>query len=183
MDSDRNTTGFVLKPFTFVLICARTYVVLVTQFATTIPLIASIALMADLWLGDDPKDVSAAALGKVKNHLLSGKLLEVSAGDEIIRLKQGPSRHANTKPDGCVLSVALTLAPSSQRTELIQMMSELFIARTVVGHLTLATFRRYRMISTDHLGIETSNDPVTPSIWSSFQRFASFSPGAFLVKY
>ena len=136
--------------------------------------------MPDAWAGGDPTDMSVAALGK---YLISCKFPEVSAEGEIILSNQGPCRRANTKTGGFVLSVSLISPPSSQRTELIQITSELFVARTVIDHLALATFRRYRMVNYDPVGGETSNEPLTPEIWTSFQRFASPEPGGFLTKY
>ena len=107
---------------------------------TTIPSIASISIMSDLWVGEDPNDMSAAALGAVGKRLLAEKFPEVGAAGEIIRATQGPSRHANTKSDGCVLIVSLISTAASRRTELIQITSELFISRTAMGHLAIATF-------------------------------------------
>ena len=105
--------------------------------------------MSEVWLGDDPDDMTADSLGKLKKHLSNGRFIEVKSGGETIRLKQGPSRHANTKREGCILSVNLISPPSSRMTELISSTEEIFIARTGEDHSTLATFRKYRMIMND----------------------------------
>ena len=139
--------------------------------------------MSEVWLGDDPNDMAADSIGKLKKHLPNGKLMEAKSDGEIIRLKHGPSRHDNAKREGCTLSVNLMVAPSSQKTELIHSTSEIFIARADEDHPTLATFRRYRMLTNDPLGMETPNNPLTPMLWKSFIQFASFSTGAFLMKY
>ena len=139
--------------------------------------------MSEVWLGDDSNDMTADSLGKLKKHLSNGKLIEVQSDGEIIRLKQGPSRHANTKREGCTLSVNLIASPSSQKTDSIHSTSEIFIARTDEDHPNLATFRRYRMIMNDPLGVETSDNPLTPMLWKSFKQFTSLSTGAFLMNY
>ena len=54
----------------FIYICTHLripYNVLVIQLFNTIPLIASIALMSELWLGDDPNDMTAESLGEMGN--------------------------------------------------------------------------------------------------------------------
>ena len=139
--------------------------------------------MSEVWLGEDSDDMAADALGKVKKHLSNGKSIEVQSNGETIRLKQGPSRHANTKRGGCALSVKLIASPLSHKTDLIHSTSEIFIARTDEDHPTLATFRKYRMITNDPLGVETSDNPSTPMLWKSFKKFTSFSIGAFLMNH
>ena len=139
--------------------------------------------MSEVRLGDDANDMTADSIGKMKKHLSNGKLIEVRSDGEIIRLKQGPSRHANTKREGCTLSVKLTVSPSSQKMELAHSTSEIFIARTDEDHPTLSTFRKYRMITNGPSGVETSDNPSTPALWKSSKQFTSFSTGDFLMKY
>ena len=55
--------------YRFIYICTRLRILynkLVIQLFSTIPLIASIALMSALWLGDDPNDMDAESLGEMK---------------------------------------------------------------------------------------------------------------------
>ena len=47
---------------------------LVIEFFNTIPLIASIALMSELWLGDGPNETAAESLGWNGETSLSGKI-------------------------------------------------------------------------------------------------------------
>ena len=69
------------------------------------------------------------------------------------------------------------------QTELIRITSDIFIGRKPVGHLALATTRRYRMVSSDPLGVVTPNEPLTPNIWESLGKFTVPPAGAFISKY
>ena len=132
------------------------------------------------------KDMSPPALSKVKKHLLAGKTLELKSIDNAsIRVKQGPSRHANTKEEGCVLSVVLTASTDSELSSTTRVQSQVFLARTIVGHIVISSFRRYRFVSSDPLGIETSETALTmaPSDWNFFKRATTIAPCALLSRY
>ena len=47
---------------------------LVIQLFSTIPLMALIALMSELWIGDDPNDTDADSPGEIKNILQAENL-------------------------------------------------------------------------------------------------------------
>ena len=122
------------------------------------------------------------ALGVLKTPPIS-QIPGIQRRRRDISSENGPSRHANRKPVGFILSVSLVSSPSSQRTELIHITSEPLIARPVIDHSAHATFRRYRMVNYDPLGVATPNEPFPPKIWTSSQRFTSFESGAPIVKY
>ena len=90
-----------------------------------------------------------------------------------------PSRNDNAKPDGCVFIEALLSPHDSMVTEIIQISSEILIARSAAAHLTLEALRRYRFVSSYPLGVATPDEPLTPKIWVPTQKFFSFALGAF----
>ena len=95
------------------------------------------------------------ALREAGGAFFAENLLDVRGDEDAIRVNQCPSRHANTNPGGSVIGITLVSPPSSQRTELIQNTCGLLIARIVLGHLAMGTFRRYQMSNYDPLGAET----------------------------
>ena len=129
-------------------------------FLKTAPFITSLATMSDLWLGGNPADLAATSFIKVKTRILPSRSIDLLPSDkEAIRLKQCPSRHANTKPTRSLSSVVVVGSPSSPLTESIQITGEIFIGRTDVGHLEHPTLRFYRFVSTDPLVAITSHVP------------------------
>ena len=99
------------------------------------------------------KRLGGPCLVKNVKHLTAGEIIESeSFGDAIIRARQGPSRHANTKAECYVLSVLLVSSPDSVLASSVHVSSHVFMARAIFDHLTIPTFRRYRFVSIDPLG-------------------------------
>ena len=128
-------------------------------------------------------DLSEVPLTKVEKRPMDGRLIEVVCQGEIIRLKQGPSRHGNTKPNGFMLSAQQAKSPESAIAQTIHASSEISISSILGDHLALATFRRYRFVISDPLGIATSSEHMAPPIGLSVQRSPPFAPGAYSLGY
>ena len=113
--------------------------------------------MSNIWLGEESKDLASPSLSKMKKHLMAGKIIELkSIDDAIIRVRQVPPGRANTKAEGFVLSVLLVSSPDSVLAVSVHVASQAFMARTIFDHIAIPTFRRYRFVSSDPLGVETS---------------------------
>ena len=130
--------------------------------------------------------MTAIAMSKIKKHLLAGKILELQSADNaILRVRRGPSQHSTTKAEGCVLSVVLVGSPDSVTSSTVNVQAQIFLARSTMGHDTIPSFRRFRIVNNDPLGIETSETAMTviPSAWNMVKRAVTLASGALLSKY
>ena len=97
--------------------------------------------------------------------MFSRRPIEVrSIDNEVISPTQRPTRHANTKPNGCFLSASSVAAPDSSVTKSIQIGSEVLIERLRIDHPSLPAFRIYRLISTGPIGLQTPDERINPRI-------------------
>lgn len=120
----------------------------------------------------------------MEKRLLSGRFTNgLSSEKESMPLKQGPARHANTRPTGSLLSVFAVGTPRSPLTKAIQITGEIPTGRTAVGHLALPTLRFYRFAPTDPSGVVAGKDPLTPEAWGFMKKSPAFSPRPFLLNY